>query len=57
MNTYHMRGETQNSSALKFVSRQKTAVRSPIFVGCHNLEMFATSSKDCCRHHVSVPDF
>lgn len=42
---------------MKFETRQRTAVRKPIFVGRHNLEMFAVPSKDRYRRYVSLPTF
>lgn len=56
-NVHPMRGDTYWIRALTFAICRRTAVCSPIFVGWHNFEMFAASTKDCYRRYVSVTGF
>lgn len=54
---YLMHGGTHKTRASKFEIRQRTAVRNPVFVGWHNLEMFAVPPRDLSRYYVAVTGF
>lgn len=54
---YLVRGNIYRKRALKLKIRHRTAVRYPMFVGWHNLEMLADPPKDHHRHNVTVRPF
>lgn len=56
-NMYLMRGRTHRARSMEFVTRHWTAMRKPVFVKWHSLEVPAVPTMDRHQYYVSVPVF
>lgn len=54
---YMLHGGSHRTRSLEIEVRQRTSARNPLFVGWHNVELFAVPRLERREYYLAVPEF